>query len=394
MSSRFILLIAFVLAVSACTGTPTPVAQNGLAIHEFSADRTTVESLDPVRLYLDAENIGGTTAYCVVSELYGVDSWRDEYGQPLYVSSYPYYANGLSFNLDINGGQFNSLDVCYRSPLTSRPVGVCASINRDVDISLSGIFGTSFTQFAQQSCNQMESSPFRVTQQQLTPPLPERGKSGQSFIADWTLYPPILPEGLRQPYDITARTSYLYFTNAQVNIPVMTKDEYQRRENAKDPSTIVRTPIVQNTQNAPIVVRITRGSSPIVLNTASMLNRVERFNYRVELDNVGEGFPLPVNSGEGSFVVSSIHVSGPGVMFSDCGARSDWNTAVISSMLTSKNNYVFGCEIAVDKTQWVNKPLGTVSLNFELVYRYYIDRKITVTVVGAEGLRSAQKTGQ
>ena len=116
-------------------------------------------------------------------------------------------------------------------------------------------------------------------QQVLTPPLPERNKAGQSWTAEWLLKPPVLPEGLKVDYPVTARTSYFYTSNAHVNIRAFNKDEYKRRQITGD-SSISPGPLeMENVYAAPIQIAVTRGDNPMIINQDPALGEIEYFSY-------------------------------------------------------------------------------------------------------------------
>ena len=66
MKTLFAVLgLVLIILASGCVGTTRPVivsATDGLVINEFSSDITRYEDTEPVSLYLEIENIGGTTA--------------------------------------------------------------------------------------------------------------------------------------------------------------------------------------------------------------------------------------------------------------------------------------------------------------------------------------------
>ena len=43
-----------------------------------------------------------------------------------------------------------------------------------------------------------------------------------------------------------------------------------------------------------------------------------------------------------------------------------------------------GCQIGIDRSRWIENPVGTVSITFQIFYRYYMDREVVVRIVGPE----------
>ena len=81
MRNAGIVLLAFMVFASGCVGTSRPVkvsASDGLQIDDFSADVNDVFSGETVRLSLEVENVGGTTARGVKAKLFGgASGWGD-----------------------------------------------------------------------------------------------------------------------------------------------------------------------------------------------------------------------------------------------------------------------------------------------------------------------------
>ncbi len=404
MRFQIIILLGALIFVSGCLGTANVRTDrnNGLTVNQFSVEPAIAEANDNVRLFLDAENVGGTTATCVTSELFGVDGWFDALtGAPL---STPVTTilpqKGVLFNI-FSGG----LDFCYFDRTQGQ---VCASYRQGQGLSLSAFIGNSFVAFTNQFCNAATLGVNQINpsarllrfQPSLSPPLPERNKAGQSWIAEWILKPPVLPEGVRSDYTVTARTSYFYTSNAQVNIRAFNKDEFKRRQINNDPSIAPAPLTIENVFGAPIQLVSTRGDNPMIINQDPALGPVEFFSYTFELQNVGQGFPLPTTdndvpgsigpAGEGGFVFAVASINGPGAFFNNCLGQTGQEIFIPSSVvqnlvkIRSDKRAPFGCQIGIDRSRWIGTPVGTVSITFQIFYRYYIDREVVVRVIGPE----------
>jgi len=407
MKAKLILLLAAVILISGCIGSGVKTdPNNGLIVNEFSADPINAEADDLVSFFADVENVGGTTATCVTSELFGVDSWYDEFGQPISLLQPFIPTRGLSFNWF--DGIFNA---CYTDVKLGR---ICiGGDTKNGDYSLSGFIRNTFLGFSNQFCGSLATTDPRYQlvkfRPELASPVPSQGRPGQSFTAEWRLRPPVLPEGTQITYPVTARTSYFYSTNAVMNIQAYSKSEFKRRTDLGQPTASPL--IVQNSFGSPIQIIATRGPSPIVVNPYSLEGPIQYETYRFEFANVGNGFPLPFNiqnvesSGfaspdiQGGFIFATLKVDGPGAFFSDCLGQSGTEVFIGGNViqdlvkLRADQRVPIGCTIAIDRILWQDKPLGTISFTFNLWYRYYIDKTVNVNVKGVEGLSGKQIVG-
>src|SRR3989338_2816481 len=102
MRIHLLLLVALIVVISGCVTSSNKNPNDAIVINEFSADPPLAEPDDVVNVFLDIENVGGTTARCVTADLYGDESWYNEMGQPLSYTR-PWRSNGLAF--DYNSGQ-------------------------------------------------------------------------------------------------------------------------------------------------------------------------------------------------------------------------------------------------------------------------------------------------
>jgi hypothetical protein len=419
MNKSIILLILPIFFIG-CIGSDVRMdANNGIIVNEFSADPLQAQSDDVVSLFLDIENVGGTTANCVTSEIFGVDSWRDEMGNPfstIYAGTIV-PSRGLSFNYF--DGNF---DICYSDYTNANGGGtvgnVCVSRIKDRGVSLTGFVGNTFGVFTDQYCDSYLSSSQKLGtvkfHSQLTAPDKALNRPGQSQTVEWLLRPPILPEGVSADYPITVRTSYFYSSNAIMNVRAMNKAEAKRQV---DQGKSIDAPlVVENSFGTPIQVFASRGPSPIIVNPDSYSitgNPIQYESFRFEFANLGQGFPLPMSSidspsqispeTQSGFMIVTLSVSGPGVFFSDCMGQGGSDVtdimipaAALSSLvkLRSDQRVPVGCTIGIDTAQWIDHPMDTITFNANLQYRYYIDKEITVRVLGTQGLSGSAVVGR
>ena len=97
MRIHLLLLVALIVVISGCVTSSNKNPNDAIVINEFSADPPLAEPDDVVNVFLDIENVGGTTARCVTADLYGDESWYNEMGQPLSYTR-PWRSNGLAFD--------------------------------------------------------------------------------------------------------------------------------------------------------------------------------------------------------------------------------------------------------------------------------------------------------
>jgi len=386
-----LLLLLSVVFFSACVNQEVNYdPNNGLKINEFSVDPNVVEIDDSAYFFLDVENVGRTTAQCIRAELFNVESWYDEFGTQFSYSSNDY---GLEYDYIDN----DNFRICYRGDLIGDVLGaitgetsstrerVCYSESDDKS-SLSGYINGVWGGFmGSDYCTGAGGKNVKYWNE-LRPTLPERNRPGQAVSDVWILRPPILPEGQEVPYKPTVRVSYAYSSSATIQVPAMSKNEYSRRDNAGTGPTDTEAEIF-NSEGTPIQIAIKRATSPIVVN--ERMTGIETANFLLEFQNVGDGYPLPVGGdiGEGGFIFGTLEVQGPGAYIQDCLGQQGGKFVFIKdplAKLRSDNTAPFGCTIGIDRGTWIDRPMGTISLVFEVYYIYYVDAEAEVTVLGID----------
>jgi len=384
-----IIILLPLLVISGCIGNQNVRVDpnNGILINEFSVDPTVAEPDDIVRFYLDIENCGGTTAKCITAELFGIESWYDMYGQPMSYSR-PWADRGMMFNY-FNTGYNSGMQFSYWDYNKGY---MNLAYNQYSGLSLSAFVSNSWDSFMLDFCNSYGTlSTYQKDIKywdSMSPPYPERNRAGQAFTTQWELRPPVLPEGVSVPYPVTARISYMYTSTAHMNVKAFNKDYYKILTDSGKP--IENPLIIQNSHASPIQVVVTSSTAPIVVNERQP--GIELANYRIELQNVGDGWPMATTpGGESGFMFATLTLNGPGAFFYDClgytsGQEIFLQGDIIENIikLRSDKRAPFGCTIGIDRSQWMDTPMGTISLTFQIYYRYYIDKEIQVTVKGIE----------
>lgn len=400
----YIIILSLLVLITACTGSINTDDNNGIVINKFDADPDQAETDDRVNFFLDVENVGGTTAKCVVAEIYGVDSWYDINGRLIgnYYGTYgaPVRFGGDNFQFvvtDING----NLQICYRGGLIGDLLGaifgtnidtderVCYTRDRNDDETFSIYVTRMWDEFTQGMCSAYTdaSNQFSTIKvwPSLEPPLPQRNRPGQFVTTEWIMKPPVLPQGVSADYPVTARVKYWYSSNANINIRAYNKEEYRRMTDLGQ-ATQSELDVV-NSFGSPIHITVQRGTNPIIVNQRN--EGYELANYLIELQNTGSGFPLPIESdvyGESGLVFGTIEVRGPGAFFYDCLGQQNTNVVFLDGLtkIRSDNTAPFGCVIGIDRSVWADRPTDTISIIFNLHYVYYVDAQTSVKISGVE----------
>ncbi|MBI2578626.1 MAG: hypothetical protein HYW26_02855 [Candidatus Aenigmarchaeota archaeon] len=390
-----IFLLIAAVAVSGCVqGKQVKTDDNnGLVINSFTAEPKTAFPTDSVSFFLDAENVGSFTSECARAQLFNVDSWR--------------LTDGRKVSDELEGVPFRGVQVS--------PGGISINIvfGRPVSVSVNIPFGDADPikqQFKDVLCgfNSLGSFSDQLvkTDIDILPPDVDRNRAGKIFATSWTLFPPVLPEGVSTTFNPKARVYYLYQSNAIAKIPVLSINEFRRRQNTGQDTTLVAD--ISN-QHSPVKIALTRGGDrPIVVDTNPKLlqnfnTQKERSTFVFEMQNVGNGFVTPaefIDGKQGGFIFGKIILDGTGVEFSDClGVTEDQHTkeVIVSGdnalllKMRSDKKVPFACTIAVDRNVWQTLPQGEVTLRFQMFYVYNVDAEAPVKVVGVESGQTVEE---
>ena len=294
------LLLLLVALLGGCVRQGKPVrisATEGLVINEFSSDLKRYERTEPINLYLEVENVGGTTASNV--------------------------------KLSILGATWDSTP-CPQD--ASCPVELAAELSPP-DISV-------------------------------TPPVP-----GDFVSKSWALEPyEGLPEGVEADVTLIARVEYDYASNGVVTIPVLSKEEYKSR--IQRGVAVPKAPNVTNSAG-PIHIGIDPRGLPIVIKEAG-----EEFSLRIYFQNVGSG--VPITGGEIGKMMINLSLAGLDAEFTNCGGKSG-KEVELEVKLRRGESVTIPCVV---KIKQVPEHYGYFSTIFKSSYRYYVEKPLTITIVG------------
>ena len=212
-----------------------------------------------------------------------------------------------------------------------------------------------------------------------------RGMPGGVKTFFWNLVMPNLPQGTSNDYAIKGRVTYTYHTTATANIPVLNEDEYQRRKLTGGTAEFITT---TNT-NAPIKVDIT-GPEPVVVRKSAFGKEDEETFLKIRFRNVGSG--IPITNDINGLITGNIRIDGYGIAKIDCFGNyiNSGNSINIKLPVNDKEGIILRrgedvtepCTIYLSRELWDAKAQGTLTLVFDLSYKYYIDAVTNIRVIG------------
>jgi len=221
----------------------------------------------------------------------------------------------------------------------------------------------------------------------MKPPIASRNIPGDFKMAQWEFKTPAIPQGITPDLKIEGRVSYDYNTSGHLIVPVVSEDEFRRSQIESQP---IEEPVIINSQG-PIKLTLSANNRFIILDTTSS-GSTYTHPFRIELQNVGAGFPITPEVGGGIIgaggrLTGTIQLLGPGVEFDDClgvsgGNEINLDDASIMVRLRDSGTVPIVCNIKFDKTVWGNRPTDSVQFIFNLFYRYYVREEVSVRVVG------------
>ena len=220
----------------------------------------------------------------------------------------------------------------------------------------------------------------------LRAPNPDFNEPGGFKIVTWTFKTPALPPGLSTMLPVTANVVFDYNTTGSINIRAI-GERFLRTEYLPKSRTPPG-PVVANT-NAPVKIDIPaeRSSYYIVVDDDPEADDLQEFPVIVRLQNVGSGFP--VTGGQPGAIFGTISVRGPGSpVFRDCLGQSGTPDVEITPnslggdiarLRTTSGAATISCTVELQKQAFLLQD-ESIRLDFNLGYRYFIQKSIDVRV--------------
>lgn len=176
--------------------------------------------------------------------------------------------------------------------------------------------------------------------------------------------------------DLSAKVKYDYSSNGVAIIPVINKDEYRSR--VRNGRSIPSTKNVSNS-NGPIHIDIDeRGLNPFIAGSTEGLS--EDASITIYINNVGSGAPITDN------VLGKIYVNleilGASAVFKECLGNSAYSGNIIYGIpitLGIRDQFTIPCKISL-RTPLIE---DSISIHFTTQYKYFIEKPLKITVVGA-----------
>lgn len=223
----------------------------------------------------------------------------------------------------------------------------------------------------------------------LKPPLVERNIPGDFKLSQWQLKTRDVAQGLNSNMQVEARVTYDYNTSGYLRVAALSYDEYRRLQiNNQQPDFTAE---AVNSQG-PIHLEIApQFMKPIIVDTTTGEDSIVQ-PFRFEFVDVGDGFPITPESdgrirGAGGKLSGTIQVFGPGVEFDDClgvtsGTVVNLDDSEITVKIRDTKRVPIACSIKIDKNVWGDRPTDTIQFEFNIFYRYYVPKDVTVSVLG------------
>ncbi len=203
---------------------------------------------------------------------------------------------------------------------------------------------------------------------------------GDIKFFQWTLRAPDLPEGVAAPLDVKARVTYGYSSTQVIRITALNTNQKRILDNRGE---VIANPIVVAQDDfSPVKVSITRGPVPLIIDPDPS-DPINEASYRLEIVNVGDGWPITDN--KIGLVRGTINGRGSGISLLDCsGGSGDFKSN--GATLRADGTAPIICTLVIDKPQWQGGPKEDSFLfTIDLRYTYFVERTAPVTVHGRGG---------
>ncbi|MEM7813741.1 MAG: hypothetical protein QW548_02460 [Candidatus Aenigmatarchaeota archaeon] len=220
----------------------------------------------------------------------------------------------------------------------------------------------------------------------LAPPNPQFSQPGDFSVVTWMYKTPAIAPGLVYTADVAAEVLYNYNTTGALVIKAI-GDSFLRTEYIAKGRTPAG-PAITNT-NAPVKILVPEAQMNYYIRVEDKPES-PAYQYKpvqFRLVNVGSGYP--VTDGVPGAVIGRISVRGPGnPVFSDCLGQTNTPDVYIDTgslgadlarLRTSQGAVTISCTVRLDKDAFVLQD-EQIRLDFNLGYRYYIQRPVQVAI--------------
>lgn len=217
----------------------------------------------------------------------------------------------------------------------------------------------------------------------LKAPDPQDNLPGDFKTTYWRLKTPDLPQ-IPYTFSVKAKVTYNYKTTGGIQIRALGQTYYRTEFLAK--SKTVDNPMVVTNTNAPVKILLPEKTNPLIIDDTSEGDEMQTFPVRFILQNVGSGFPI--TEGVPGRFYGKITMGGP-FKFRDCLDVQDSseveiteNNIELAKLRPRSGAVTISCELEVSKSLWQGRQEESINILFDLFYRYYIDKEVSVKVFG------------
>ena len=204
---------------------------------------------------------------------------------------------------------------------------------------------------------------------------PKEGIPSSPRTITWHVTAPHLPEGVKQPFQLTARVVYRYKSNAAGKIDVYNDEEWKRTM-SQNPTVSTVVPV----QNSPGPIHVSIiGPSAVKLSSYQ-----DGIPLNIKISNSGSGYPIKdVNSWDKPQLSGTITVIGGGTIqcYNDDGSPvGPSNSISLNDMdMRYRKPKSISCQLYPDLQK---QPYEPVTISFSFDYNYYVQKSLTINVIG------------
>lgn len=224
------------------------------------------------------------------------------------------------------------------------------------------------------------------------PPVPSQNMPGDLKVSAKTFLPPVLPEGMEKDYSVTARVTFNYSTAASIVVPMISKSLLKIKSDKGE--SIESAPRITNS-DGPLKIGLSKGTVPVVVDNT--LDEKQKATFVIDIINAGNGFPMPQTNDASKLgmLKGSIDVSGTGVAFSKNGCMGFEPSSINPNRITFDSDtdlmklrqdgrLPLSCTLEIDRSAFTPTTSGIISLSVKMSYTYFIEKALSVHVMGTK----------